>query len=125
MAKYDLPALTDREWARIKVHISRPKAGPPPRHDRAIVSAVCYAQASGCSYEKLPPGYPKAMSIRTRAQRWQRAGVLPAILGAAAPAIKRMGADYWSRLSELSPWGHEWKLHREKDDPAYINLPRR
>lgn len=77
------------------------------------------------SYEKLPPGYPKAMSIRTRVQRWQRAGVLPAILDAAAPAIERMRANYWSRLSELSPWGAEWKFHREKDDPAFVNLPRR
>ena len=105
MAKYDLPALTDREWCRIAPVIPHPKAGPSPRHERAIVSAVCYAQASGCSYEKLPPGYPKAISIRTRVQRWQRAGVLPRILDVAEPAIERMRANCWSRLSELSPWG--------------------
>ena len=48
MATYRLPALTDREWKRIAAVIPRPKAGPPPRHDRAIMSAVCYAEASGC-----------------------------------------------------------------------------
>ena len=125
METYVLPMVTEREWRVIAKQIPRSKAGPPPRHDREIVSAVCYAKAARCSLESLPPGYPKAMSIRTRIQRWERAGVLSKILEAAAPAIARMNANYWARLSDLSPWGSKWKFAREKDDPDLINLPRR
>ena len=67
--------------------IPRHKAGPPPRYDREIVSALCYAHATDRSFESLPAGYPKAMSIRTRVQRWRAAGVLPQIIDAAGPAI--------------------------------------
>ena len=76
MTTYPLPALTDVEWRRISLVIPRPKAGPPPRHDRETVSALCYSQAAGCSFERLPPGYPKPGSIRVRVQRWERAGVI-------------------------------------------------
>ena len=123
MPNYRLPAVSDREWRVISACIPRPKAGPPPRHDRAIVSAICYSKAAGCSIESLPPGYPKAVSIRTRIQRWERAGVLPEILEVAAPAIERINANYWDHLRWLS-FGPGWKLNREKDDPDLINLPR-
>jgi transposase len=99
---YRLPAVTDREWRVISAVIPRPKAGPSPRHDREIVSALCYATAAACSFESLPPGYPKAMSIRTRVQRWERTGVLPNILVVAAPAIKRINASYWDHIRWLS-----------------------
>ncbi len=125
MTTYQLPALTDVEWRRIALVIPRPKAGQPPRHDRQIVSALCYSQAAGCSFERLPPGYPKPGSIRIRVQRWERAGVLPAILDKAAPAIERIHTDYHRRLCDLSPWGSDWKLQRAEDDPAFTNLPRR
>jgi hypothetical protein len=65
------------------------------------------------------------MSIRTRVQRWQRAGVLPKILDAAAPPIERISIDFQDRLHELSPWGRNWQFGRKKDDPAFRNLPRR
>ena len=52
MPNYLLPAVTDREWRAISVVIPRPKAGPLPRGDRGIVSALCYAKAAGCSYSK-------------------------------------------------------------------------
>ena len=125
MTTYQLPALSDVEWRRISLVIPRPKAGPPPRHDREIVSALCYSQAAGCSFERLPPGYPKAGSIRVRVQRWERAGVLPTILDKAEPAIQRIRANYDRRLSDLSPWGNDWRFGREKDDKAFANLPRR
>jgi transposase len=125
MTTYQLPALTDVEWRRIALVIPRPKAGQPPRHDRQIVSALCYSQAAGCSFERLPPGYPRPGSVRVRVQRWQQYGVLAAILDKAAPAIKRMHADYRARLSDLSPWGGDWQFNRDKDDKAFANLPRR
>jgi Putative transposase of IS4/5 family (DUF4096) len=123
MPNYLLPAVTDREWRAISVVIPRPKAGPMPRGDLGIVSALCYAKAAGCSYESLPAGYPSAMSIRTRVQRWERAGVLLDILAAAAPAIARFHSNYWNHLRYLS-FGSGWKLHRDKDDPELVNLPR-
>ena len=89
------------------------------------MSAVCYAEAAGCAFERLPPGFPKPASIRTRCQRWEKAGVLADILDAAAPAIQRIGSNYWARLSALSPSGDDWKFNREKDDKAFANLPRR
>ena len=61
MKTYRLPMITAREWQAIAPVIPRNQAGPPPRHDRQIVSAVCYAQLARCSFESLPPGYPKAM----------------------------------------------------------------
>jgi hypothetical protein len=123
LSTYRLPMLTEREWSAIAKQIPRPKAGPPPRNDREILAAVCYAQAAGCSYESLPPGYPKAMSIRTRVQRWQRVGALRAILEAAGPAIERMSVNYNNRLRELS-YGPGWRFDRKADDPDYIHLPR-
>jgi len=125
MKTYRLPMLTAREWRAISVVIPRNQAGPPPRHDRQIISAVCYAYVANCSFESLPPGYPKVASIRTRVQRWTRAGVLPRILAAAAPAIARMRGNYQAHVSDLSPWGSNWKFNRSKDDPAFANLPRR
>jgi transposase len=122
-SSYMLPAVTDREWRAISAVIPRPKAGPLPRHDREIVSALCYTKAAGCSYERLPAGYPSAMSIRTRVQRWERAGALLNILAAAAPAIARIHSNYWDHLRYLS-FGSGWKLHRDKDDPELVNLPR-
>ena len=47
MSTYQLPALTDVEWRRISLVIPRPKAGPPPRHDREIVSAFATRKRLG------------------------------------------------------------------------------
>ena len=113
---YQLPRLTDHEWHVIAAVIPRPKAGPPPRHDREIMDAVCYARAADCSVEALPAGYPNPMSIRTRLQRWQHSGALPAILEAAQPAVERVYIAYWDHLHWLS-YGMGWKFNRAKDDP--------
>ena len=123
LSTYRLPMLTAREWSAVAKQIPCPRAGPQPRQDREIVSALCYARASRCSFESLPPGYPKAMHITTRMQRWERAGVLRAILEAAGPAIERMSVNYNNRLRELS-WGPGWRFDRKADDPDYIHLPR-
>jgi hypothetical protein len=63
------------------------------------------------------------MAIRTRVQRWEKAGVLPDILEAAAPATARIKSAYWSYLRYLS-FGPGWKFNRPKDDPEFANLPR-
>src|SRR5262245_22605984 len=48
---YDLPLLTDDEWCAISQMIPRNRAGPPPRFDREIVSALAYAAAARRSVE--------------------------------------------------------------------------
>ncbi len=124
MKTYALPTLSDREWRTISAVIPRNAAGPRPRYDRQIISALCYSRAARCSLESLPPGYPLPASVRTRTKRWARAGALPKILTAAKPAIERMHANYWGRLSDLSPWGSDWQFNRKATDRAFANLPR-
>jgi transposase len=125
MATYHLPMLTNAEWRAIAPFIPRARAGRQPRDDRAILSAICYAQATFCSVESLPqPGYPNPRSIRTRIRRWEAAGVLGRIIEAAEPAIERMQLNYSARLRDLGPSGRDWKFNRERDDPAFRNLPR-
>ena len=125
MTKFSLPEITDREWRAIQKHIPLPRRGPKPRNDRQILAAVCYAQAARVSVEALPGGFPPVASIRTRVLRWRQADVLDAIIAAAAPAVRRIADDYANRLSDLSPWGSDWKYGRAKDDPVFTNLPRR
>jgi transposase len=117
---YDLPLLTDDEWCAISQMIPRNRAGPAPRFDREIVSALAYAAATRRSVESLPPGYPSAASIRTRACRWQAAGVYDAIMAAAEPAVVRMEIAYRRKLIELSMKPRS----RSPDDPELAHLPR-
>ena len=119
-ATYVLPQLTDAEWEMIRRAIPRNKAGPAPRWDRQIISALAYAEAARVTVARLPPGYPPPDSIRTRAIRWQRAGALDPIMAAAVPAIERIRFAYRSRLIELS----ERPRRRAPDDPEMANLPR-
>jgi transposase len=116
---YRLPMLTAAEWRAISAHIPRNKRGPPPRHDREIVSALLYARAASCSFEALPKGYPSADSIRTRVRRWEDAGVLDEIVAAGRSAQGRMQIAFHRRLIELS----FTPRHRAPDDPERANLP--
>jgi transposase len=125
MKKYPRPQLSAAEWRAIKKHIPHAKAGPPPRHDRQILSALAYSIAANCSLEALPEGYPLPSSVRTRVKRWRKSGALDEILIATSPAINRIRIDYENYLHRLSPWGGGWTFGRTKDDPIFANLPTR
>jgi transposase len=92
--------LTDAEWEAV-APLLPPTGGPgrPRQDDKVFMSAFAYAAACGCSLDALE-GYGNPRSLRTRWQRWQQAGIAAKLMAAAAPAIKRMQADYWQLVRD-------------------------
>jgi putative transposase len=108
-----LPAITDREWAVLEPLLpSRSHAGKPRLPDRPFLSALFYAEATGCSVDCLPPGYPNPRSIRTRRKTWAKDGTLDRLMLAGRSAIARMKRNYWGliRASDAEP---TWQTSRE------------
>jgi putative transposase len=98
-----LPAITDAEWKLLEPLLpSRSHAGKPRLPDRPFLSALFYCEATGCSVDCLPNGYPNPRSIRTRRKTWERDGTLDRLMAAGAPAIARMKRTYWGLIRGAS-----------------------
>lgn len=87
MASSHLPApvaVSDTQWARVSPLLVRGDAALAlARGDlRAILSALVYRAATGCSWGELPPAYPAADLVRAVYRRWQRLGLLNSLSAA-------------------------------------------
>jgi transposase len=101
-----LPQVTAAEWRKIEPTLPKFKTGRPRNDDRFFISAFCWCEATNCTPECLPVGYPNPRSLRVRRLRWQQEGCWDQILTAARPAIARMHRDYWGLIRDASL---DWK----------------
>jgi transposase len=80
-------ALTDREWAELRVWLPHgdpdvPHRGPgrPPKNLRRTVDAIFWVAASTGPWKHLPPELGKPGTAHRTLTRWARAGVLEPLL---------------------------------------------
>lgn len=97
-----LPQVTAAEWRQIEPTLPTFKTGRPRNDDKMFISALCWCEATGCTPECLPAGYPNPRSLRVRRLRWQQEGCWDRILAAAKPTIARMHRDYSGLVRDAS-----------------------
>lgn len=80
--------LSDRQWeAAQRVIPVESLVGRPRTTDlRQVLNALCYMQATQCSWRMLPPHFPRWQTVSTYLYRWQRLGVWETICEAICSA---------------------------------------
>lgn len=80
--------LSDRQWEAVQRVIPvECLVGRPRTTDlRQVLNALCYMQATQCSWRTLPPHFPSWQTVCTYLYRWQRLGVWETICEAISSA---------------------------------------
>lgn len=69
--------LSDQQWQAVQRVIPAADHGGRPRTTdlRQVLNALCYMQATQCSWRTLPLHFPRWQTVYTYLSRWQRLGV--------------------------------------------------
>ena len=67
--------LSDRQWARIELHLPTDVRGVARVDDRRVISGIVHVLRSGCRWCDCPEAYGPATTIYNRFVRWARRGV--------------------------------------------------
>ena len=81
MARFD---LTDREWATIEPHFSKPGRGPARVDDRRVLNGIFYILRTGAPWRDLPERYGPRTTVYNRYSRWSQRGIWKGIFDALA-----------------------------------------
>jgi transposase len=74
--------LTDERWERIVPLLSpkKPEIGRPNQDHRRIVAGMLWMARTGSSWRNLPEEFGPWETVRSRYDRWRRAGIWQQIL---------------------------------------------
>ena len=75
------PHLTDAEWGKIESVLPKSRGGRPRTNDRAVITGILHALASGAPFSELER-YGNPSTLETRFRRWDRDGTLERICAA-------------------------------------------
>ena len=79
MTRRRRPLLTDAQWARIALHLPKPKAKPkggrPRADDRACLEGILWILRTGARWRDLPEQYPGPVTGWRRLVEWDRQDV--------------------------------------------------
>lgn len=86
--------LTEERWARISPLLppQKPQTGRPANDHRTILSGMLWVARTGSSWRAIPEHFGPWQTVRSRYERWRKAGIWQQILDAldqrdAAPAV--------------------------------------
>jgi transposase len=90
--------LTDEQWEAIRSSIPEPeregptaRGGRPWRDPRDVLNGILWILRTGAPWADLPRRYPPYQTCHDRFQKWERGGVLDAILAALARDLQEHG----------------------------------
>ena len=90
--------LTDAQWDFIRGSIPDPelerttnRGGRPWRDPRDVLNGILWVLRTGAPWADLPRRYPPYQTCHDRFQKWEREGVLDAILAALARDLQQRG----------------------------------
>ena len=90
--------LTDDQWAIVKPYIPDPeklgtseRGGRPWRDPRDVLNGVLWILRTGAQWSEMPRKYPPYSTCHRRFTRWNKEGVLDAILRALAQHLRDVG----------------------------------
>jgi putative transposase len=67
--------LSDRQWARIELHLPTDVRGVARVDDRRVISGIVHVLRSGCRWCDCPEAYGPPTTIYNRFVRWARRGI--------------------------------------------------
>jgi transposase len=90
--------LTEEQWEAIRGSVPGPerqgtsaRGGRPWRDPRDVLNGILWVLRTGAPWADLPRRYPPYQTCHDRFQKWEREGVLDAILAALARDLQERG----------------------------------
>jgi transposase len=90
--------LTEEQWEAIRGSVPGPerqgttaRGGRPWRDPRDVLNGILWVLRTGAPWADLPRRYPPYQTCHARFQKWERGGVLDAILAALARDLQERG----------------------------------